>query len=46
MKIVLNGLKKNYHIDIIDDFYVTSIKMKKYNKSPTIKFKIMIRKRK
>ena len=31
-------------MDIIDDYYIGQIKMKKYNKSPIIKFKIQIHK--
>lgn len=33
-------------MDVVDDFYKTNIKMRKYNKSPIIKFKIPIYKNK
>ena len=33
---------KKLPMDVIDDFYKTNIKMKKYNKSPIIKFKIPV----
>lgn len=41
-----NWFQEKLPMDVVDDFYKTNIKMRKYNKSPIIKFKIPLYKNK
>ena len=41
-----NWFQNQLPMDVIDDFYIDQIKMKNYNKSPIVKFKIPIYKNK